>query len=257
MSEIRRDGTEVRAVLPIEGLQVRDAGAGDGSFTITGLAVVYGKRSLNLGGFYEVIEEGALTDVLASAPHVVSVWDHDTRYVLGSTKNKTHELREVDEGLRFWTRVAPTSYAADLRVLLERGDIDQCSFMFRIGKERLEYETDEDGNEIAVFYVERVSGLYDTTVCARGAYPQTEAQLAALQARKLAAEKASGRSLDAGSEEGGTGVAPAEGSAVSEVVAEPEPEPETAPVVEPDDILAQHTLALEQAKLRRARARKP
>lgn len=165
----------------MRGMEIRDSGMGDGSYTIRGHAAVFEQPSVNLGYRTEFIEEvarGAFAGVLATDPHVVSVWDHDTRYVLGSTLNDTLDLKEDTQGLYFWNRVAPTSYAADLRILLERQDITQCSFCFCIGKESWFYE-EEDGELVRVrATIEEVSELYDVTVCAMGAYSQTDVMMA-------------------------------------------------------------------------------
>jgi HK97 family phage prohead protease len=162
-------------LVPLGNLQVRDSGAGDGSYTISAVPIVFNSWSLPLGfsGFYERIMPGATRTALEGEPHVLSVWDHDTRLVLGSTANSTLDLTELDEGVRAWTRVAPTSYAADLRVLLERGDINQGSFAFTIERESWTYLNEGKPDERIEVSVEEVGELFDVTVCAMGAYPET------------------------------------------------------------------------------------
>jgi phage head maturation protease len=49
-----------------------------GSYSIKGLASVYDKWSLDLGGFRERIMPGAFDRVLGEDPHVLHTWDHDT-----------------------------------------------------------------------------------------------------------------------------------------------------------------------------------
>ena len=159
-------------VADVENLEVRDSGVGDGSYTIRGHAAVFNKLSLDLGGFKEKLDPGAFGPALNRNPDVLAVWDHDTRYTLAATKNKTLELREDPYGLHNWIQVAPTSYAADLRVLMERGDITQASFMFSIKRERYEWAGGED--DPIIFTIEEVGELYDVTVTGRGAYPQTD-----------------------------------------------------------------------------------
>jgi phage head maturation protease len=44
-------------------------------------------------------------------------------------------LNEDARGLCMWTRVAPTSFGADARILIERGDIQQASFCFTIKRD--------------------------------------------------------------------------------------------------------------------------
>lgn len=187
----------------LQNVQVRDSGAGDGSFTIVGHAAVYNRLSHDLGGFREKIDPGAFARSLERQPDVLAVWDHDTRYVLARTTNNTLELSEDDTGLRAWMRVAPTSYAQDLRVLMERGDIDQASFMFTIAQERADWTgNDEDP---VVFTIEEIGDLYDVTVTGRGAYPQTTMSVEGRSARltnALQQGRAHGLTLDLARERG-------------------------------------------------------
>lgn len=161
-------------------LELRDSGTPETAFGIDTMPIVFNCWSLPLGysGFYERIAPGATKRALEGEPHVVSVWDHDTRFMLGTTTNGTLELTETGEGVRAYTRVAPTSYAADLRTLLKRKDIEQCSFAFMIERETWQYqETDGKVDRIEVT-IEELSEIYDVTVCAMGAYPDTSAVVA-------------------------------------------------------------------------------
>ncbi len=154
-----------------------DAADLPGTYFVRGLASVYNQWSLDLGGFRERVLPGAFDDVLRGDPHVLHVWDHDTSKTLSSTRNGTLELSSVDAGLQYYSKVAPTSYAQDLRILLERGDIDQSSFAFTVEEDEWRFlETEEE--EIVERSIIKVGGLYDVTTCAMGAFPQTDAQIA-------------------------------------------------------------------------------
>lgn len=174
-------GERERRLFPIEIEDVRDSRAGDGQFTIRGHAAVFDQWSLDLGGFREKIAKGAFDDVLSDNPDVWLLWDHDPRWTLARTTNKTLELRTDPRGLHYWGRVAPTSYASDLRVLLERGDIDQASFAFTVKRDEWKI-TGEDEDEKVERTILEVGELYDVTVTAMGAYPQTDSQMAAARA---------------------------------------------------------------------------
>lgn len=169
-------GREIRT-FPFEVEDVRDAEGGRSpDFVVRGHASVTGKWSLDLGGFREQVHPKAFDQVLAGDPHVVHDWDHDTRYVFSSTRNKTLELRMDPVGLHFWSRVAPTSYAADLRVLLDRGDITQSSFAFTVAKD--EWKVRKEGeDEVVERTILEVGELFDVTTTALGAYPQTDSQV--------------------------------------------------------------------------------
>jgi HK97 family phage prohead protease len=170
-------GDTERRELKIVTDEVRASGAGEGQFTVRGHAAVFDQWSLDLGGFREKIAAAAFDDVLSRNPDTWLLWDHDTRYVLARTTNKTLELRIDPRGLHYWARVAPTSYAADLRVLLERGDIDQASFAFTVAQDEWRITGEGDDEQVERTILE-VGELFDVTVTAMGAYPQTDSQVA-------------------------------------------------------------------------------
>lgn len=168
---------ELRA-FPFELGDLRDSGAGAGQFTIVGHAAVFNMWSLDLGGFRERILPGFFDEVLSADPDVFHLIDHDTSKVLSRTRSKTLELGLDKRGLRMWSRVAPTSYGADLRVSMDRGDIDQASFAFEVAKDEWRIKDDGNGNETIERDLITCAGLYDVTTCAMGAYPQTDSQVA-------------------------------------------------------------------------------
>jgi HK97 family phage prohead protease len=167
MSDLDR---EIR-VLPLEGLEIRHSGRPNEGFTLRGYAAVYNQASHDLGGFTEQIAEGAFDEVLASDPDVHLTWDHDTRYVAARTKNNTLSLSSDTHGLLIDAQVGNYTWAKDLRSALERGDIDQGSFSFTVADGGDEFAADDDGNVTRT--IRNVGGLYDVTVTAQGAYPQT------------------------------------------------------------------------------------
>jgi HK97 family phage prohead protease len=177
MSETDR---EIR-VLGLGDLEIRHTGRATEAFTIRGYAAVYNELSHDLGGFREQIAPGAFDEVLSTNPDVHFVWDHDTRYVGARTKNDTLHLESDTTGLFIDAQVGNYSWAKDLRVALERGDINQGSFAFNVADGGDEWAVQEDDSVMRT--VRNVSGLYDVTVTAQGAYPQTS--LAAV--RSLAA----------------------------------------------------------------------
>ena len=160
--------------VPLEDVEWRAEQNGRGAdLTVRGHASVYDRLSLDLGGFRERIARDAFTNVLDRNPDVHALWDHDTKYVLARTKNKTLELREDPIGLHFWAKVADTSYAKDLRILMERGDVDQASFAFTVARD--EWSIDDQDNVTRTIL--EVGELYDVTVTAQGAYPQSDASV--------------------------------------------------------------------------------
>lgn len=166
--EVRTFPFEVEEVRAAEGGRSKD-------FTIKGHAAVYNTWT-DLGIFRERIAKGAFDDVLSRDPHVLHLIDHDTRYVLSSTRSKTLELRSDPKGLHMWSKVAPTTYAADLRVLMERGDVSQSSFAFTVPDDGQKWKENDDGTIERT--ITRVGELFDVTTTAMGAYPTTDSQVA-------------------------------------------------------------------------------
>jgi HK97 family phage prohead protease len=171
---------EVR-VLGLEALEIRHSGRPNEGFTLRGSPAVYGQTSHDLGGFREQIAPGAFEEVLATDPDVHLTWDHDTRYVAARTKNNTLHLESDSTGLFMDAQVGNYTWAKDLRTALERGDINQGSFAFNVAPEGDSFAVDDDENVMRT--ISNIGALYDVTVTAQGAYPQTS--LAAV--RSLAA----------------------------------------------------------------------
>ena len=160
-------------------VEVREAKPGSkspGGFS--GYAAVYGARSLDLGGFVEVIEPGAF-DAAIAEDDVRALINHDRNLVLGRSKAGagTLSLSSDEVGLRTEIDELPdTSYARDLVELLRRGDVDQMSFGFVTIRDR--WETEEDGTELRTLLEAR---LFDVSPVTFPAYPDTLAEARALR----------------------------------------------------------------------------
>lgn len=98
---------------------------------LTGYAAVFNSRSVDLGGFVEVIRPGAFARSLREFPDVLALVEHDTNRVLARTTNSTLTIAEDERGLRVDIDPADTSYARDILSLVRRGDIWGMSFRFR------------------------------------------------------------------------------------------------------------------------------
>lgn len=158
-------------------LEVRESGASADELTVQGHAAVFDNLSHDLGGFRERIAPGAFSDVLSEQPDVHLVIGHDMTMPLARTANGTLELVEDEQGLRIWARVnTQLSYAKDLAEQLRTGLVDQMSFAFTVAEDGDEWVKDEEAGGI-MRTVRKVSGLYDVSVVAQGAYPQTNVAL--------------------------------------------------------------------------------
>lgn len=109
-------------------VEVRSAPAGH--TIITGYAALFGRRSQDLGGFVEQVAPGTFGDSIRS-DDVRALFNHNADMVLGRTRSGTLRLSEDSAGLHYEVDSPDTSYARDLAVSMERGDITQSSFAFR------------------------------------------------------------------------------------------------------------------------------
>lgn len=165
------DNTIVRRAFPLTDIEVRQA-KDDEPAKISGHAAVFNKLSLPLGGFRERIRPGAFSKTIQEAD-VRALWNHDANFVLGRTASKTLQVREDAKGLFFEAQPPDTTWARDLIVTMERGDVDQASFAFRVVREEWMNEGDETKETIReLIEVE----LRDVSPVTFPAYTQTDAQ---------------------------------------------------------------------------------
>jgi HK97 family phage prohead protease len=136
---------------------------------ITGHAAVFNQRSLDLGGFFEVIQPGAFTRTIKTAD-VRALFNHDANHLLGRTKSRTLELAEDEKGL-FCRILPPDSIWADgLLDLIKRGDIDQMSFGFSVSEAGQDWKRSSGDLVRTLLDVD----LFDVSPVTNPAYPQTD-----------------------------------------------------------------------------------
>lgn len=107
--------------------------AKDGARTFTGYAAVFNSPSEPLP-FIERIAPGAFSKSLDARNHVKMFVNHNSDQVLASTRSGTLRLSEDSKGLLAEATLPDTSYARDLVVLMERGDVTSMSFGFTVPK---------------------------------------------------------------------------------------------------------------------------
>jgi len=136
---------------------------------ITGYAALFNEPSEPLGGFREIIKKGAFKDSILE-DDIVATRNHDKNMLLGRNKSGTLILKEDKRGLYFVIEPPDTTYAKDLAVSMERGDINQCSFAFATVKDSW---NDEDKNNV-IRSLEKAK-LYDVAIVTHPAYIKTSA----------------------------------------------------------------------------------
>lgn len=143
---------------------------------IEGHAAVFDRLSEDLGGFRERIARGAFRKVLTRSPDVRLLINHNSDLILARTASGTLTLREDPRGLFISGEAGDTSYARDLRVAMQRGDVSQCSFAFTVGSETWAIEK-VGGEDVNVATIREIRDLFDVSVVTVPAYPQTDATI--------------------------------------------------------------------------------
>jgi uncharacterized protein len=151
---------------------------GEDKTVVRGYAAVYDKLSENLGGFRELIAPGAFDGVLED--DVRALLNHDSNLILGRTKSGTLRMGIDDKGLWYEYDSPDTSYARDLLISLERGDVDQSSFQFTVEDD----EWKEDEEQRYVRTIKKVRRLYDVSPVTFPAYPDATVALRSLDRLK-------------------------------------------------------------------------
>ena len=173
-------------------LQVREAD-GEQSRTITGYAILFNTPSAPLWDddeeeVREVIAPEAVTRAFLDTCDIKMTMFHDRQLILARSKEGTGTLSyTVDaKGVAFSFEAPNTADGDKALELVRRGDISGCSFMFRArywDREKVEISTEtRDGKAYTVYTVRAIEGIYDFTLAADPAYPDTTCEA---EAREL------------------------------------------------------------------------
>ena len=171
---------EIRTI-DTEPLELRAAATGDG-MTFSGYAAKYDSPSLPLP-FTERIAPGAFTRTLKSRNNIKMFVNHSDLHVLASTRAKTLRLEDRADGLFVEADLPDVTYANDLRVLMQRGDVNTMSFGFSTVKD----SWSDDGAERTL---QAVRLIEVSVVTSTAAYPSTSASVRNLRliARRTATD---------------------------------------------------------------------
>ena len=173
------------------GLQLREPQEGQESRTIEGRPIVFGVRSVNLTPWsstrkvYEILEPGCISRELLQKSDVILNLNHNSSVtnVLGRYRNSEKDTLELElrgDGIDCRCDLPNTNNANDTLELIKRGDINGMSFAFEDDWEDTEngvsYERTndvEDGKEVWLRHVKKITGLYDVSIVTHPAYEQT------------------------------------------------------------------------------------
>lgn len=128
--------------------------------TFTGYAAVFDSPSEPLP-FTETIAPGAFSRSLKSRNDVRMYMNHNDDMVLASRRSGTLKLEEDSRGLKVTATLPDTTYARDLRALMQAGVVDSMSFGFSVPRGGDEWSQDGSQrrlNEVRLHEVSVVSG---------------------------------------------------------------------------------------------------
>lgn len=149
---------------------------------IEGYGSVFNKRSVDLGGFTEIIATGAFDGVIEESD-VKAYLDHNPdRGMLARSRNGEGSLTlSVDEeGLKYAFDAPKTALGDEVIEGLVRGDYSQSSFAFTVADEV--WSKEEDGTYLRT--ITKINRLYDVSIVADPAYPDTSVAVRSLDAFK-------------------------------------------------------------------------
>lgn len=167
---------------------------GSESRTVEGYAIMFGVESDALwededGKAVEVIAPEAVTRELLDASDIKMTMFHNREKILARSNNGAGTLSyEIDEkGVKFRFDAPQTALGDEALELVRRGDIAGCSFAFGTryyDESCVKHEVQQvDSKTVELFTVRSILGVYDFTLAADPAYPQTS-----VTARELRAE---------------------------------------------------------------------
>ena len=183
-----KDAVINRILHTVTDLRVREAPEGEAaSRTITGYAILFGVPSAPLYDWEdeearEVIAPEAVTKELLDGCDIKMTMFHDRQLILARSKNGAGTLKYgVDDKGVYFEFEAPNTVDGDKALeLVRRGDISGCSFAFSTHYYDSAYVQRTvqrvDGKTIITYTVNVITGIYDFTLAADTAYPDTNCE---------------------------------------------------------------------------------
>ena len=153
---------------------------------IEGYGSVFNERSLDLGGFVEMIAPGAFDGVIDRSD-VKCYLDHNPeKGILARSRNGKGSLSLVvdEKGLQYSFDAPHTNLGDEVVEGLKRGDYSQSSFAFTVDDEV--WTKEADGTYLRT--ITKIGGLYDVSIVANPAYEGTSVALRSLDAFKAQEE---------------------------------------------------------------------
>lgn len=185
----RNKDTEVKRTLRTDcaELRVREAEGDTPGRTITGYAILFNTPSEPLWSdedseAREVIAPEAITKELLDGCDIKFTMYHDRQLILGRSNKGVGTLQYfVDEkGVGFNLELPESPNGDEALELVKRGDISGCSFAFTTrywDRDFVERKSEiVDGVDMITYTVRGITGVYDFTLAADPAYPDTSVE---------------------------------------------------------------------------------
>lgn len=144
----------------------------EGKKYISGYALKFNKESRDMG-FIEMIDRDAINES-TDLTDIVALFNHREDYILArkNSKANTLEITVDDTGLHYRFEVdEEISYVKDVYRLIQKGEISESSFAFRINEGGEQWEKRQDGKYVRT--ITSFAGIYDVSVVTNGAYKDT------------------------------------------------------------------------------------
>jgi hypothetical protein len=175
-------------------IHVREGADGAASRTITGYAILFNTESAPLWSdedseAREIIDPAAITKELLDGCDIKFTMFHNRQLILARSKEGSGTLSYAvdDKGVQFEFDAPNTADGDKALELVRRGDIAGCSFAFttRYWDSEFVERTAKvvNGTTMITYRVKMVTGVYDMTLAADPAYPDTS-----VEAREFAKE---------------------------------------------------------------------
>lgn len=169
-------------------LRVRESGTEEPSRIITGYAILFDTPSAPLWDdsdevAHEVIAPEAVTRELLDTSDIKMTMFHNRQLILARSKNGEGTLSyDIDErGVSFEFEAPRTADGDKALELVRRGDIAGCSFAFTtyyFDESHVSREVERiEGKTHITYRVKVITGIYDFTLAADPAYPDTTCEL--------------------------------------------------------------------------------
>lgn len=159
--EIRLAGYDVRRIQPVMRSE-NNAG-------LSGVAIVFNSRSVDLGGFVEILAPSMVDRTFAEGIDVVQLAHHNTEQPLARLSRGTLTIKKTMRGLENSFQTIDTSHGTNMQKDVEAGNVRSQSFGFAVAPDGDDWEVVGD----EVLRTVRDARIYELSGVVWPAYKQT------------------------------------------------------------------------------------